>query len=551
MKKIDGKETHWLSMRLLKKGRAVDRAFRDDHELREVATKQGGRLFTGQGEAKHPSWVGFINGFASKTTKLSNMSCGSVLFLEVNDPSSARKKRTIALTFGTGHHALNPDAFERNFGLRTVLNSVPRNKLRSLDVAVLDATTFQKRIQASRNADLQGFGVDVERDLLRLAQGVPTDTAFAKSVAGRDALSILTKTSAADVTAKCEAALKFYQSTDYRKDFEWIDYVSEVKDKSTVAVLNGVVFKDLEALVAGNASDLHLALPDILSPEEGYEIGYFGVGFKSGAKQSYGEIAIEDYVAELRAGKFADIADMDALKSSHEVRVITNGEGDKRKKRKLYDCFVYEHDYKGATYVLFGGDWFQIDKAFQSTVEKDFVKLVSKKPFRAKTKCRTEKEFITDLDNDKDLLNLDVVKLSPFAAKGANLEPCDFFSRAKQFIHLKDGHSSQPISHLWFQAMVSAESFVRDEKFRIDLREAAIKRQAKKPKKSGFETLLPDGRSKPVPGDYTVVFGIMRNRHKKSGTLSLPFFSKVSLRAVADRIDSMGYPMEVHLIERV
>lgn len=93
--------------------------------------------------------------------------------------------------------------------------------------------------------------------------------------------------------------------------------------------------------------------------------------------------------------------------------------------------------------------------------------------------------------------------------------------------------------------------FVRDEKFRIDLREAAIKRQAKKPKKAGFETLLPDGRSKPVPGDYTVVFGIMRNRQKKSGTFSLPVFSKVSLRAVADRIDSMGYPMEVHLVERV
>ncbi|MGB6797813.1 MAG: hypothetical protein WBE48_14935 [Xanthobacteraceae bacterium] len=41
------------------------------------------------------------------------------------------------------------------------------------DRDTLDATTFQKRIQASRDADLQGFGIDVDRDLLRLAAGSP------------------------------------------------------------------------------------------------------------------------------------------------------------------------------------------------------------------------------------------------------------------------------------------------------------------------------------------------------------------------------------------
>ena len=53
------------------------------------------------------------------------------------------------MSFGTGHHSLEPDSFERNFGLRVVLNAVARSNLRSVDVATLDATTFQKRIQAS------------------------------------------------------------------------------------------------------------------------------------------------------------------------------------------------------------------------------------------------------------------------------------------------------------------------------------------------------------------------------------------------------------------
>jgi uncharacterized protein (TIGR04141 family) len=58
--------------------------------------------------------------------------------------------------FGTGHHAFDGDAFERGFGLRVVLNSVARSSLRSLDIATLDATTFLRRVQASRDADLQG-----------------------------------------------------------------------------------------------------------------------------------------------------------------------------------------------------------------------------------------------------------------------------------------------------------------------------------------------------------------------------------------------------------
>jgi uncharacterized protein (TIGR04141 family) len=98
--------------------------------------------------------------------------------------------------------------------------------------------------------------------------------------------------------------------------------------------------------------------------------------------------------------------------------------------------------------------------------------------------------------------------------------------------------------------VVAAEAFIRDEKFRKDLR-AAAKRRQRKFKKSGFEKLIPDGRSKPMPSDFGVVFGIMRSRYRKSATLGIPFFSKISLRAVADRIELMGYKVEVHLIEKL
>src|SRR4051812_41803741 len=74
---------------------------------------------------------------------------------------------------------------------------------------------------------------------------------------------------------------------------------------------------------------------------------------------------------------------------------------------------------------------------------------------------------------------LDQVKLAPAGMGGANLEPCDFLSTDKQFIHLKDGHGSVPISHLWNQGVVSAEAFVLDEKFRKDMRSEVQSRQKK------------------------------------------------------------------------
>ena len=539
-----------LSLRLLRDGRTVDNALREDHELQEQGSAIG-RLFVGQSPAVPPTWFGFVGEFAREDLRrLVNQSCGAVLFLEIPPLGKGATRRTIALAFGAGHHSLEPDAFERSFGLRVVLNAVARSALRSLDIATLDATTFQKRIQASRDADLQGFGIDVDRDLMRLAAGSPKDSSFARSLAGKDALTLHTKTSPTDVIEKCKTALKLYEATDYKKDFGFIDYVSAVSERDLLKELDQIAFSELAELVEGNEFDLHITLPDIISPEEGVEIGYFGIGLKSGQKQGFNQLAIEDYVGQLKAGQFEEINAMATLRTSHEVRVIADGEGDKKQKRKLYDCFVFEIELRGNVYVLFGGGRFIVDKAFHKAVDSDFQKLVSKSPFVSSTKCKNERDFISELDANKHLLNLDQVKLSPTGAPGASLEPCDFLSKSKQFIHLKDGHGSAPISHLWNQGVVSAELFVRDEKFRVDLRKATQKRQ-RKFKKTGFDTLLPDGRSKPVPSDYTVVYGIMRHRYVKTGVISIPFFSKVSLRSVAERIRLMGYTVEVHLVERV
>ena len=141
------------------------------------------------------------------------------------------------------------------------------------------------------------------------------------------------------------------------------------------------------------------------------------------------------------------------------------------------------------------------------------------------------------------LLKLDQTKINPDGVKYANLEPCDFFSDKKQFIHLKDGHSSGPISHLWSQGAVSAEAFVSDPGFRKKLR-AKVRSLG-----PGFESYLPKAAQKVAREEYSVVYGIMRKPYS-DGSLDLPFFSKVSLQAAAERIGQFGIPLAIELIEK-
>jgi uncharacterized protein (TIGR04141 family) len=541
--------TMTLSLRLLREGKSVEDAVRDGSGLVETDAT-GGRLFTDQSVATAPGWLSLVNQFATDPKpKLENKSCAAVLFLDVTPTGKGTVKRTFALAFGGGHHGLDQEAIERNFGLKVALNSIARQDLRNLDVATLESTSFQKRIQSSRKADLQGFGIDVQRELLRLAGGVPADTSFAKSLSGKDALTITAKVAAADIADKCLQALQLFGGTDYKKDYAFIDLITPVRDRTLIGELDDLIFAEIKTLLGGKPSDLHITLPEVIDPEATHDIGYFGVGFRSGTKTGYAELAIEDYVAELKAGHPTELRTIEDVKSGHEVRVVVDGQGEKEKKRRIYDCFVYETAYKTQIYVLFSGEWYCVEDKFFKAVDADFQSLLSATPVIASTTAKNEQELIAELDKDPDLLNLDRVKASPSGAAGANLEPCDFFSRKKEFIHLKDGHGSAPISHLWNQGLVSAESFVRDEVFRKSMRASAVTRQ-KASGKAGFETLLPDGRSKPTIAEYKVVYGIMRHRYRASKTLGLPFFSKVSLRAAASRIQLMGYPVEVHLIEK-
>ncbi|VVP88420.1 hypothetical protein PS941_01440 [Pseudomonas fluorescens] len=497
---------------------------------------EGAQLYIGQIYSSRPSWVSFVEEqVGAQSDRLLASGAGAVVFLPVG-------ARTMAICFGHIHLALQDDAFERQFGLKVTLNSVPRDGLRTLDLATPDAVTFQKRVQASKDSDLQEFGVDMLRDLARVAGGTPTNTHFARFLAGRDSLSITCKVGSDDLLEKCEQILAVYTSNEYKQRFAWIDNMQVVRDKETLDKLDLKLFNALRALRNGRESALHMAPPEIVNYEEGNLLHYNGFG--SGGTDFH-SLSIEDYVSELNRCGFDGT--IDEIHEKHYVRTKDASSDTFKEHWKVYQCFTFETTLGTGqsqnSYVLFSGGWYCIERNFKRKVEERFAQ-IPKVNIIGPTECQNERELIANLiETRPDLLCLDQVKINPGGVRYANIEPCDFFSDAKQFIHLKDGHSSGPISHLWAQGVVSAEALVSDPDFRKKLREVV------KARRRSVLTLLPVVDARVRRSEYTVVYGIMRKPYR-NGDLDLPFFSKVSLQAAVDRIDQLDIPVALEIIAK-
>lgn len=537
-------KTKTLSIRLLRTGRTIATVFTDsfapgaDRALQQRRWNgiEGASLFIGQIYSNPPGWATFLQeGADDVPTDLFTGGAGAVIFLPIEE-------RLVAVCFGHVHIALNDDAFERQFGLKVTLNSVPRGNLRTLDLATPDAVTFQKRVQASKDSDLQEFGVDMLRDLARVAGGTPNNKTFARFVAGKDSLSITCEVDANTLASKCSEILAAYRQTTYRTEFAWVDNMRTVIEKDLIETLDIKLFAALKALRDGNSSDLHMAPPEIVNYTEGSELHYNGFGSHG---TTFHSLSIEDYVAELDRCEFT--GDVLELKEKHRIKAKGDGEEDFSERWRVYDCFVFETSMGTGRnerhYVLFAGTWYQVEKQFKARIEK-FFNTIPKVTVVGTTTCRNEEDLIAELEATRtDMVKLDRVKINPAGVRYANLEPCDFFSSSKQFIHLKDGHSSGPISHLWSQGVVSAEAFVTDADFRKKLRATVRSRGG------GLEAHLPKSTDRVVRDDYSVVYGIMRKPYA-DGTIGLPFFSKVSLQAAAERIAQFGIPLAIELIEK-
>ncbi|MEX2493729.1 MAG: TIGR04141 family sporadically distributed protein [Nitrospirales bacterium] len=461
-----------------------------------------------------PRWAKFFSTKVSPTEFGKNSSAGALVFAKVDDS-------ILLLTFGQGHHLVDSAKIEMNFGLRTALNLLDVASLRSIDKSSFEQHPTQTREQTGIATELQYFGLNIERDLLRAITGKPNDEQFGTRISGMDALKLSVEVNLNNLSDLLKRILVAYKDNAYKKGaFGWVDHIGEVKDKSVHELLDG---KLLDRITSGNFERLWLSVPEIIDWDR-------VVGFK--------------YSRGASSPRFYDIRMADFLETLDNIGIDI----EKIRQRKIFcvdseDCVVYERpayrfiyaevNHQSCVYVLNNGKWYKINRKFAKQVNHFFENVPKYSETLPNFNDETEGDYnerVAKSDPDSFCL-LDKKNIRILGA-ASPVEPCDLLRNGREFIHVKRYGGSSVLSHLFNQGLVSGELFQMEAEFRQLL-------NSKLP--LTFKLANPEIR--PHLNEYLVVFAIISESDEKD--LSIPFFSRISLRHVITRLQAIGFEVAV------
>jgi len=525
-------KTQKLSVRLLKDGLSPQDGVREDIELKGWPKIPDAQIYLNTIGGNPPKWASFLELPEEERRGLYNRSACGVVFIK-------REGRWFAVSFGLGHVALDPAKFEEDFGLRVVLNAVDPNELRSIDVRTPDENTLSRRNQTSRGSDYSAFLIDIEKDIVRGVSGRPQDRTFASRLAGADSLTIHKTVEVSDLPALCSSIYAMYTRDSYKAHFEWIDYIKHIRSETEIDRLNNELVGSINKRISGTAGgeELDLAFPVIYNPENIAFIRY--KGFRN--KTSYLDLEFTDYLNALEEQGVKSLTLSDIQK---QFVCEVDGDGkDCGGKWKLYDCLVFQVEMAGHLYILSAGRWYQIDTDFAKEI-RDFFSQLKKEKLSSAKLDENEQQYNERIksENPDSFLCLDRRLVRPTDSK-TDIEVCDFLTKNKCLIHVKDKTSSSRLSHLFNQGLVSGQVLKRDGEARNKAR-LKVSEVERETGQSGFSDVIASSTEHFDPAEYTVVYAVISTRD------SLPFFSLVSLKHAVQALRALDYKCAFAWIEK-
>ncbi len=203
---------------------------------------------------------------------------------------------------------------------------------------------------------------------------------------------------------------------------------------------------------------------------------------------------------------------------------------------KVYRCLNAEIDLKQKKYILNDGDWYNVDANYVKDIEAYYASVPASSLVLPKFGTKTEPTYLAGLAMSHPHLAVMDRKLIMIGNGKSRVEFCDLYSKSLDIVHVKQYGGSSVLSHLFNQAVVSAECFLYESMFRDKLNQLLP---------TGFK--LSDTSVAPIAGKHTVCLAIMS---KVQGPLEIPFFSKVSLRHAVKALRKMEFKVMKLKIER-
>lgn len=475
-----------------------------------------------------PSWIhspNWLDGFfGMECDELHQANSRAVLIEKINIDG---KEKIFALTFGYSKNLFAEDVLEEQFGLKIVLNTVGINDIRKISKVSVGSNQKQSQEQMPKATNINEFGFDLERDLIKTVTGKCNDETFEKAnLIGGDIFSILVGRDINNIEDFLIYCYRKYREEKYKENFEWIDNIKEVKSKIEKEQLDSLL---LQYINEEKYDCVWMSIPEVINWENVRGFSY------TNDDEINDDIIIEKVIESLRNG----LTDIEQLKRK---RIVMKDLEDKEiEKWTAYKCIVAEVQLEEKSYCLNNGKWYCINKDFSDKIESEYEKIELSNLEFLDYDLSMEDEDDYNEKLSKSLSNAYLIhKIGeiPFGGgKGNKIELCDVMTKDNKLIHIKKNGGSAYLSHLFNQAAVSAELLL-DGAFRNRVNKKMDEYEFDKKFTSNFNA-----------GDYTIIIGIINKYHEQRP--KIPFFSKVSLRYTINSIKNMGYKIELKNINKI
>lgn len=503
------------------------------HDIDEEYTING-QFFIKKPTIKKPKWAKHAEKLIGRNLdELLNKSSSAVFILKIDD-------NIFAFTFGYGRFLLDHKYFVSDFGIKTALNTLRHDSLRSVDLYTISDQPLQRKAQSVQESEMNTFGVDVSKDALRAVTGSAKKDIPFRNITGGDATySFGTYEPIEDLPKTAKELVKYYSLDDYKKEFEWVDNIRRLKDIEKIKELDN----QLIALIKDkDHKKIIITIPEIVPWDN-----IFGFSFTRSKHNIKPTLSSEIYLSTVPAK-----VSIETLKSD---RLFIYDVNENESNHSIYKCLYTEVKEEDNTYIFFAGEWYSIDNNFMSRIDNilsdiqesslAFPKVeVWKETKDKKIKNKIESEDSYNKKASKDygyfLLDKKLVKSSKTTSP---IELCDLLTNDGKFIHVKHRKGgSAGLSHLFAQGSVSAEILLGDRQFRVESRKLLRK----------FDKNLPN--LVPLDGfkssNIEVVYLIL-GEESKTLVKNLPFFSKVNLSKAYESLSQRGFNVSIAGVGKV
>lgn len=506
-----------FSIYLLKEGVSIDDALVDNHNLEQLIPgniennrlPEGVTIFLSSSHSTPPWWKEYMH--IAKPLNLKQE--GALVF--INCSVGENMQRIFALTFGMTYHKLKEGKFEYDFGIRTTLNAIDPEKIKTTETLQPDNAKRQ-RLQSPVADTLNFFDFNRDQSIVKTLSGKVKDdfSSLFKSVTGVSSLKITSYMTFEELPRLCSNLYDIYNQETFMQIFPDLQNIVPVKDPTIKQELEAIFIEGYNT----NNNRIIVTIPEMLIEPQWNKYQYI---YK---RKLSGQIDEND-INELKR----ILPEAESIDDFRKARLRVLDENlCKQREYSFENCVLFDCTYDNKTFHFCEGCWYCIEEDYLNRINTTLSSCLENALQHNLPNYNHSNEGAYNLDVPNQCQNftcLDTLDISPNGQK--QVEPCDLIKTVGdklQLYHIKIGTRSSTLSHLFNQGAVSIDLLLSERESRNKLKQLL--------NNDAFTNSIIDNRN------FSIIFGVVTHRDINEGIELLPLFSRISLYRVAKSLET-------------